>query len=195
MTAFKCPCCGTGEMVVEVVADHRTKLGGVPVRVKDARIAKCNHCGETSVSAKELERWERLQQEQLQQGRQVPSPADVRRIREWVGFSVADFAALLGVTRQTVYAWEREDTGGMQLGPGALVVKLLAEENAGRISGVTAHLVAAARERGHELEAGPATEQLDHLQTQVAQTNVRSPGLRDRAPGGPSFAGPAMKAA
>ncbi len=182
-------------MVVEVVADHRTKLGGVPVRVKDARIAKCNHCGETSVSAKELERWERLQQEQLQQGRQIPSPAEVRRIREWVGFSVADFAALLGVTRQTVYAWEREDTGGMQLGPAALMVKLLAEENAGRISGVTAHLVAAAQDRGHELEAGPTAQEVDHLQTEGAQTNVKSRGLRYRAEGGPSFAGSTKKAA
>lgn len=47
-------------MVVEIVADHSTKLGGVPVHIKDAQIAKCNHCGGTSVHAKELERWEAL---------------------------------------------------------------------------------------------------------------------------------------
>ncbi|MHC4698803.1 MAG: type II TA system antitoxin MqsA family protein [Planctomycetota bacterium] len=179
MTAFKCPTCGIGEMVVEVVADHRTKLGGVPVQIKDARIAKCNHCDETSVSAKELERWERLQQEQLQQRRQVPSPAEVRRIRESLGFSVADLAALVGVTRQTVYAWERVDTGGMQLGPAALVVKLLGEERAGRIPGVTGYLVSAAQDRGHELEVAQTTEKLDDLQTEVAQTSVKPRGLRD----------------
>jgi len=59
--SFQCPCCGIGEMVVEIVPDHHTKLGGVPVRIKDARIAKCNHCGETSVSAKEVERWLEVQ--------------------------------------------------------------------------------------------------------------------------------------
>ncbi len=195
MTAFKCPCCGTGEMVVEVVADHRTKLGGVPVRVKDARIAKCNHCGETSVAAKELQRWERAQQEQLQEGRKVPSPAEVREVRGWLGFSVADFAALVGVTRQTVYAWERVDTGGMQLGPAALVVKLLAEESAGRIHRVTAYLVSAALERGHELEVEPAAEKVEHAHVQVAQANAKSPCLRDRAEGGPSFAETTRKVA
>lgn len=195
MTGFKCPCCGIGEMVVEVVPDHRTKLGGVPVQVKDARIAKCNHCDETSVSAKELERWERAQQEQLQEGRQVPSPAEVRQIREALGFSVADFAALVGVTRQTVYAWERVDTGGMQLGPAALVIKLLAEENAGRIPGVRSYLVSAAQGRGHELEAEQTTEKFDHLQTQVAQSSAKSRGLRHRAEGGPSFASRTRKVA
>ena len=187
MIAFKCPYCGIGRMVVEVVHEHRTKLGGVPVRIKDARIAKCNHCGETSVSAKELERWQRLQQEQLRESRQVPSPAEVKRTREGLGFSVADFAALLGVTRQTVYAWERLDTGGMQLGPAALVVKLLAEESAGRMTGAAGYLVSAAQARGHELKAAQTTEKLDHLQTQVTQADTESPALRCLPLGRPRF--------
>jgi len=117
MTGFKCPCCGAGDMIVEVLADHVTKLGGIPVRVKDAQIARCNHCGETSVSAGELARWEQLQKAQMQDKLQVPSPREVKSVRESFGLTVSDFAALLGVTRQTVYAWERADTGGMQLGP------------------------------------------------------------------------------
>ena len=195
MTNFKCPCCGIGEMIVEVVRDHHTKIGGVPVQIKDARIAKCSECDETSVSAKELERWERVQLEQLQEGRQVPSPPEVRGIREALGFSVADFAALLGVTRQTVYAWERVDTGGMQLGPAALVVKLLAEESAGRIPGVIAYLVSAAQDRGHDLEAGPTTERVEHLQTQAAQTSAKSRGLRYVPSGSPAFGRPEKDAA
>lgn len=155
MTAFKCPCCGVGEMVVKAVPEHHTRLGGVPVQVKDAQIAKCNHCNETSVSANELHRWENVQQEQLREDRQIPSPVEVRKIRQWLGSSVADFAALLGVSRQTVYAWERDDTGGMKLGPAALVVKLLAEEKARRISGVTAYLVLAAQSRGQILTMMP----------------------------------------
>ena len=187
MTAFKCPCCGIGKMVVKVVPDHRTKLGGVPVRIKDARIAKCNHCDETSVSAKELQRWQSLQQTQLQQDRQVPSPAEVRQIREALGFSVADFAALVGVTRQTVYAWERVDTGGMQLGPAAFVVMLLAEANAGRIPGVTAYLVSLAQDRGHELDLEPTNEKLEHLRAQAPRRDAQSAGLRRLPPGRPTF--------
>ena len=61
MTTFKCPLCGIGDMVVKVISDHCAILDGVQVQIKNARIAKCNHCGETSISAKELERWEKLQ--------------------------------------------------------------------------------------------------------------------------------------
>lgn len=61
--AFKCPCCGIGEMITEVIKDYSTKLGGLPVKIKNAHIAKCNHCHKISVHVKELERWERLQKE------------------------------------------------------------------------------------------------------------------------------------
>ncbi len=64
MSGFTCPMCGKGSMVTEIIADHHTKLGGQPVRVKDARIAKCDHCSETSVLATEIERWEKIQKEQ-----------------------------------------------------------------------------------------------------------------------------------
>lgn len=64
MPPFRCPTCGVGQMTLETIPDHHTKLGGRPVYVKNARIAKCNHCGEISVGALELERWEWLQKEQ-----------------------------------------------------------------------------------------------------------------------------------
>ncbi len=64
MPGFKCPTCGIGRMVTEIIADHQTVLYGQPVRVKDARIATCNHCKHYSIAAKEIERWEKLQEEQ-----------------------------------------------------------------------------------------------------------------------------------
>lgn len=60
---FKCPMCGIGKMVTETIAIHNTRLGDIPIQIKNARIAKCNHCNETSVSAKEVGRWEKIQQE------------------------------------------------------------------------------------------------------------------------------------
>ncbi len=64
MSGFTCPMCGKGRMVTEIIADHHTHIGGQPVRVKDARIAVCDHCKDRSVNAKEIERWEKIQKEQ-----------------------------------------------------------------------------------------------------------------------------------
>lgn len=55
--AFKCPMCGIGMMSIEIIPNYTTRLG---VQIKDAQIAKCDHCDETSVHAKEIERWEKI---------------------------------------------------------------------------------------------------------------------------------------
>lgn len=60
---FLCPVCGKGRMRTGLGASER-QLGGKPVHVEDAKIETCDHCGETSVSAVELKRWEGLQREQ-----------------------------------------------------------------------------------------------------------------------------------
>lgn len=125
-------------------------MGGVPVEVTDAKISKCNSCGETSVNAKELKRWDRLRSEG-----NVPTPAEVKRIRESQDLSVSDFARLVGVTRQTIYAWEREDVAALQLSPASLLVGLMADELNGNINGVIQHLVDKAATRGQEIQITP----------------------------------------
>ncbi len=63
--SFKCPTCGIGQMTTEIIPDHHTKLNNIPIHIKDARISRCDHCHETSLHARELKRWEKIQQEQL----------------------------------------------------------------------------------------------------------------------------------
>ncbi|MGD0092187.1 MAG: type II TA system antitoxin MqsA family protein [Planctomycetota bacterium] len=133
MERYRCPECGEGEMVSAVVPEHKTKLGGRPVKVADAVVARCTRCGKTHVTAKELKRWERIQREQTQKSGFVPSGSEVRVLRERLGLSASNLAVLLGVTRQTVYVWESEDMGPMPIGPAALLLKLL-EAEAGRDS-------------------------------------------------------------
>ncbi len=148
MAGFNCPYCGEGKMVLETAPDHVTQLGGVPVEVEDAQVSRCTQCGQTTVSAREIKRWRRLQQEQLQARGQIPTPEEVKRTRELLGLSVSDFASLLAVTRQTVHAWERPDAGGMQLGPAALLVSLLVGEVDGKSGSVYAQLLRTAIDRG-----------------------------------------------
>lgn len=55
--AFKCPMCDIGMMSTKIIPDYPTKVG---IPIKNAQIAKCDHCDETSVCAKEIERWEKI---------------------------------------------------------------------------------------------------------------------------------------
>jgi DNA-binding transcriptional regulator YiaG len=139
-------------MTPEVISEFSTRVGGVPVVIPEAHISKCTNCGETSVGAKELKRWELIQKEQLRDAGQIPSAGEVTRIREAIGLSVSDFAKLLGVTRQTIHAWEREGCAALQLGPGALLLEVLAGERAGKTRGVLEFLARKAAQRGQEVD-------------------------------------------
>jgi DNA-binding transcriptional regulator YiaG len=147
----KCPVCGMGIMIDEVIACHSTRLGGVPVEVANARITKCDKCGEVAVDANELNRWEEIQKAALYAAGHIACPAKVRSIRQSLGLSVSDFAKVLAVTRQTVHAWEREGMHALQLGPAALLLDLLAQEAKGSLTGVVQRLVSAAMERGQQV--------------------------------------------
>ena len=56
---YKCPTCGKGRMVIEIMAVYKTKLGGVKIVIKDAKIRRCSSpsCNEICVSASEIKRW------------------------------------------------------------------------------------------------------------------------------------------
>jgi DNA-binding transcriptional regulator YiaG len=137
------------EQVVE--RNHVVRLRGIPTVIPDARIGKCANCDRTQVSAVELRRWEGIQRESLLQSRQIPSPADIRSLRETLQLSVANFASLLGITRQTAHSWERTDTPGLQVSPATLLLGLLNAEVTGAFPGVLAALRLAAEKRGQAI--------------------------------------------
>ena len=151
MTSMPCPNCPDGKLVLKIIPIFNTHFGGIPVQIPNAEIFECTSCRETTVSATELERWEQIQRDQLREDQHTPSPESVKRLRKALGLSVADFAALLAVTRQTVYAWERNDTKPMNVGPAALLIKLLDEEVAGNLEGIFATLRRAAEKREQNL--------------------------------------------
>lgn len=147
MADQKCPKCGEGKLHVETIDRYLTRIGGTQVEIPNATIARCNHCDEFVVAATEVKRWEAIARQQLLSSEVLLNPGQVKALRERLGLAVADFAALLGVTRQTVHAWERADVG-MQLGPAALFLKVIEKELAGTVSGVLEVLVSLAKARG-----------------------------------------------
>ncbi len=63
---MKCPSCNDGMIVTTVVAEYATVMGGVPFVVKNARLEACNTCNETLWDIKEIIRWERELENQVE---------------------------------------------------------------------------------------------------------------------------------
>ncbi len=154
MSVAICPYCGAREMRAKTVAQYQTQIGGIPFAVKNAKMAECGNCGRKAFEAKELKRWELELRKHMQARGGLVTPKRVREIRESLGLSVSQFAALVAVTRQTVYAWEHDESAGMHLGPAALLLGLVADHLSGRQRGVVDYLVQSARERGQDIESG-----------------------------------------
>lgn len=57
---MQCPMCGEHKMSPLVEPEHRTYVKGVPVVIKNANFLYCSACGEKSVTAREIIRWENL---------------------------------------------------------------------------------------------------------------------------------------
>jgi putative zinc finger/helix-turn-helix YgiT family protein len=153
MDTIKCPSCGVNKMKEKIISEFHTKLGGVPFVASNAKILECEQCGERIFDAKEIKRWEKELQKQLQTNALLVTPKDVKEIRERLNLNVTDFARLFGVTRQTVYAWEDEKNAGIQLGPAALLIRLLIEECEGQMKGVYNILLELANKRGQTIKS------------------------------------------
>ena len=184
MKTFRCPQCGKGYMQLEIVPRHATRIRGMPIEVPDARILRCSECGETSVEANELRRWEELQRTALQDTSSLPTVEGVKSIRKRLRLSVSDFAAVLGVTRQTVHSWERPDSKCAQLGPATLLLKLLQNELDRSGAEVFRELLKLARQRGQRITLAATKEH----SVPPPRLHQRLDMLRLRPDGVPSFA-------
>jgi hypothetical protein len=150
MTNMICTVCDQGTLEHREVTNKQVDFEGIRLTVPSATIYVCPSCGAESYSGKDLRTWQRLKQDQLIQSGQTFSPAAVTSIRERLHMSVAQFASLLGVTRQTVYGWEDTNGSGIKFGPAALVVSVLNRESDIKQS-LLAELLRMAHER-HQLE-------------------------------------------
>ena len=189
MNTMPCPYCGKGALREKTVPRYQTMLGGIPFYVKDAKIAQCDGCKREVFDAKEIKRWRNDLLAQLQDKGLVVTASHVRGIRTCLGFGVADFAAILGVTRQTVHAWERSEEGGVQLGPAAVLLGLLIDEHRHGKDYILRLLVTAAKERGQKITSPRGSRQVPGPPRGNAPSGIppRPNCFRATPPGAPRF--------
>jgi putative zinc finger/helix-turn-helix YgiT family protein len=123
----KCEACGQGTVRPTVFRDFVTAFERIPFVVPEAVIGVCDACGEQGFSLAEYERWQALFRRWLDEQQQVMPPAGIRALREQLGMNKSDFAALLGVTRQALHYWEKDDREVPQSRSVDLMLRLLRE--------------------------------------------------------------------
>lgn len=152
-----CPVCGVGHIATELLENYKTQVAGIDVVIPTAEVLKCDHCKKMMFGPTHLKEWNAALREQLSRGGSIPSPDAVRQIRTHFNMTVAQAAALFGVTRQAVYGWESKSGDALQLGPAAILWRLLDAERNQKLKGVFKTLWQEARARGHALDENVVT--------------------------------------
>lgn len=109
MFGYKCQECHEGTVLEKTIQNYQTRFDRVPFTVPEAIIGICDKCGAEHHNAGEYKRWRALFEAESQKSGRLLSAREIGALRERLGLSKSDFAALLGTTRQSVYWWERED--------------------------------------------------------------------------------------
>lgn len=109
MFDFRCEDCGAGMVRKHNIQNFATKIRGYPYTVPLAVVGVCDNCGAHVFDPTEVRQWDSLFTAELERKGQILSAGEIRELREELGLSIADFAKLVGATRQSVYNWERKD--------------------------------------------------------------------------------------
>jgi len=109
MFNYTCQECHKGTVRETRVKGYQTRFDRVPFTVPEAIIGICDKCGAEHHNAGEYKHWRALFEAESQKSGRLLSAREIGALRERLGLSKSDFAALLGTTRQSVYWWERED--------------------------------------------------------------------------------------
>lgn len=105
---YSCPECGKGTVRTTQVHNYKTKIKGYPFVVDEAFIGTCDNCRAEFFTAKETKRWEEMFLASLEARKAFLSPEEIVDLRTSLGLSMEDFARLIGCTRQSISAWERQ---------------------------------------------------------------------------------------
>jgi len=122
---YKCPDCGLGIVKTTKIQNYKTKIKGYPFVVDEAFIGVCDHCNAEHFASGETKRWEQLFYNSLEQRQALLSPMEIGELRKRIGLSMEDFARLVGCTRQSISAWEKQDRTSPPSRTADLLMKLL----------------------------------------------------------------------
>ena len=109
---MSCTVCGTAMKTKR--ENYRYDAVGLPgITLKDVAVSRCPKCGEYEVAIPRIEDLHRTIAHAVIEKRERLTPAEIRFLRKYLGWSGADFAAHVGATPETVSRWE---TGGTPMG-------------------------------------------------------------------------------
>lgn len=127
MFGYKCEKCGLGVVKANRVRKYETKIDGIPFSVDDALIGVCEKCGAKYFNARETKRWrDAFFRQRLQEG-SIATASGISTLREQMGLSVAEFALLIGCSRQALYLWESLERSAPQSRMADLLIQLVQE--------------------------------------------------------------------
>lgn len=108
-----CDDCG-GQIGTEDNAVRRYGIGGLShVELHGVEVTRCEQCGKEGMAIPRIGQLHRVLAGTFVKQRRMLAPAEVRFLRKHMGLSMADFAATMGVARETVSRWE---TGSHPMG-------------------------------------------------------------------------------
>lgn len=91
--------------------NYRYDAVGLPgITLKGVEVSRCSNCGEYEVVIPHIEDLHRTIARVVIAKRERLTPAEIRFLRKYVGWSGADFAAHVGATPETVSRWETGST-------------------------------------------------------------------------------------
>jgi putative zinc finger/helix-turn-helix YgiT family protein len=110
---MKCDECG-GSVTVEREAVRRYDIGGLPhIELHGVEVTHCTTCGNETIAIPRIGQLHRAIAQAFVTQRRMLAHPEIRFLRKHIGLSGNDFAAVMGVARETVSRWE---TGSQPMG-------------------------------------------------------------------------------
>lgn len=177
---MKCTECG-GVMIVEKNAVRRYDIGGLPhITLHGVEVARCEACGNEDVTIPRIEQLHRVLASGFINQKRALAPTEIRFLRKYIGLSTADFAKVMGKTRETVSRWEN---GSVPMGDSAdRLLRLLVATNA-PVDDYEALEVL------KQITPEPAPKQLPRCNLRVSSNGWRPSHLITTGGGRPAIAG------
>ncbi len=128
MFNYLCEECGKGTVTETVIKNYEINLFKKPFVVPSATIGLCDKCGVRNYHGNEMHRWKDLYGAWETKSADYLSPSQIRVLRNTLGLNQRDFAAFIGVTRQSLSVWENNKRPSVQPQSVDIILQLLFDE-------------------------------------------------------------------
>jgi|GEM_PF-2171511 len=147
MFGYKCEECEEGTIRTTVKENFTTKIEGDEFIVPEATIGVCDNCGAINYSGKEIERWKDKYHNWKKQA--YVSAREIKKIRKKLDLNQEEFADLIGVSRQSLIEWEKDQRKRTQPNSINIILKSIKNELNGKLESFIQNLIDQYEERTH----------------------------------------------